>query len=198
VDTSSSPAERAGPRGPVEVAVLGSASIREDDQRFEAAPQLGGLLAAEGWTVVTGGYGGLMAAASRGARDRGRNVVGLPMSGWGTVAPNPWSSELRWAESYGVRLGHLLACDAVVALDGGIGTLSEATVTWAALQTEPHAPALVLVGSAWHELHAVLAARWVINRRDLDLPQLVAGVDSVPAAIRRALAAPRQPPGPRG
>jgi uncharacterized protein (TIGR00725 family) len=198
VDTSSSPAERAGPRGPVEVAVLGSASIREDDQRFEAARHLGGLLAGEGWTVVTGGYGGLMAAASRGARDRGGNVVGLPMSGWATLAPNPWSSELRWAESYGMRLGHLLACDAVVALDGGIGTLSEATVTWAALQTEPHAPALVLVGSAWRELHAILAARWVINRRDLHLPQLVAGVDSVPAAIRRALAAPRQAPGPRG
>src|SRR5262245_49773559 len=118
VDTNSSPAERAEPRGPVEVAVLGSASIREDDPRFEAARQLGGLLAAEGWTVVTGGYGGLMVAASRGARERGGNVVGLPMSGWATISPNPWSTELRWADSYGERLGHLLACDAVVALDG--------------------------------------------------------------------------------
>jgi uncharacterized protein (TIGR00725 family) len=198
VDTSSSPAEHAEPRRQVEVAVLGSASIREDDPRFDAARQLGGFLAAEGWTVVTGGYGGLMAAASRGARERGGNVVGLPMSAWATLAPNPWSSELRWADSYGVRLGHLLACDAVVALDGGIGTLSETAVVWAALQTEPHAPALVLVGTAWREVHAVLATRWLITRRDLDLPQLVADVHSVPATIRRALATPRQPPGPRG
>lgn len=198
MDTSSSPAEHAAPRRQVEVAVLGSASIREDDPRFDAGRQLGGLLAAEGWTVVTGGYGGLMAAASRGARERGGDVVGLPMSAWATLAPNPWSSELRWADSYGVRLGYLLACDAVVALDGGIGTLSEAAVVWAALQTEPHASALVLVGKAWREVHAVLAARWLITRRDLDLPQLVGDVHSVPAAIRRALATPRQPAGPRG
>jgi uncharacterized protein (TIGR00725 family) len=198
VDTSSSPAERAEPRGPVEVAVLGSASIREEDPRFETARRLGTLLAVEGWTVVTGGYGGLMAAASRGARERGGNVVGLPMSGWATLSPNPWSSELRWADSYGTRLGHLLACDAVVALDGGVGTLSEATVAWAALQTEPHPPALVLVGEGWRKVHEVLSASWVISREDLDLPHLVADVDQVQAVIRRALATPPQPPGPRG
>lgn len=90
-----------------------------------------------------------------------------------------------------MHLGLLLACDAVVALDGGIRTLSEATVAWAALQTEPHASALVPVGEAWREVLAVLAARWVITRRDLDLPQLVADVDLVPAVIRRA---PRHTP----
>jgi uncharacterized protein (TIGR00725 family) len=178
--------------------VLGSASIREDDPRFETARRLGGLLAEEGWTVVTGGYGGLMAAASRGARDAGGNVVGLPMSAWEALSPNPWSSELRWADSYGTRLGHLLACDAIVALDGGVGTLSEAAVAWATLQTEPAAAALVLVGEAWREVHEVLSRRWIISRGDLDLPQLVAQVDEVPAAIRRALATPRRPPGPRG
>jgi uncharacterized protein (TIGR00725 family) len=198
VGTNSSPAEPVGRGGTVEVAVLGSASVREDHPRFEAARRLGELLAEEGWTVVTGGYGGLMAAASRGARDGGGNVVGLPMSAWGALSPNPWSSELRWADSYGTRLGHLLACDAVVALDGGVGTLSEAAVAWAALQTEPHAAALVLVGEAWREVHEVLSRRWIISGGDLALPRLVAAVDEVPAVIRRALATARRPPGPRG
>jgi uncharacterized protein (TIGR00730 family) len=185
-------------RGPVEVAVLGSASIGEDDQRFEAARRLGGLLAVQGWTVVTGGYGGLMAAASRGAREHGGSVVGLPMSAWAALEPNPWSSELRWADSYGARLGQLLACDAVVALEGGVGTLSEAAVTWAALQTEPGAAALVLVGEAWREVHQVLSSRWVISPGDLALPQLVPDVDQVPDAIRHVLVDPRRPSGPRG
>ena len=178
--------------------MLGSASIGEDDPRFEAARRLGGLLAVEGWTVVTGGYGGLMAAASRGACERGGSVIGLPMSAWAALEPNPWNSELRWADSYGTRLGHLLACDAVVALEGGVGTLSEAAVTWAALQTEPGAAALVLVGEAWREVHKVLSRRWVISSGDLDLPRLVPGVDQVPDAIRRTLADPRRPSGPRG
>jgi hypothetical protein len=42
-----------------------------------------------------------------------------------------WNRELRWSRNYPEWLAHLLAADAVVALDGGIGTVS-AAVVWAA------------------------------------------------------------------
>ena len=72
--TNSSQDEYGSAQGPgcapaaVEVAVLGSARIGPGDPRHHDAQRLGGLLAAQGWTVVTGGYGGLMAAVSQARR----------------------------------------------------------------------------------------------------------------------------------
>jgi uncharacterized protein (TIGR00725 family) len=152
---------------PVTVGVIGSARLAPPDPRCALAERAGAAIAARGWTVVTGGYGGLMAAASRGAAEAGGRVVGLPMRGWAALVPNPWNHELRWSQSYPERLAHFLATDAVVVLDGGIGTLSEAALVWAARQTEPRAPELVFLGGAWGPVLESLAAHLVIDERDL-------------------------------
>jgi len=62
----------------LEVGVLGSARLTENDGWWARAHKLGTLLAAEGFVLVTGGYGGLMAAVSRGAHETGGRVIGLP------------------------------------------------------------------------------------------------------------------------
>jgi uncharacterized protein (TIGR00725 family) len=79
---------------------------------------------------MTGGYGGLMEVASRAAAQAGGRIIGLPMRGWTALTPNQWNDELRWSDTYPERLGHLLGTDAIVAVDGGIGTLSEASLAW--------------------------------------------------------------------
>jgi predicted Rossmann-fold nucleotide-binding protein len=185
VATSSSPAER-----PV-VAVLGSARLTEGDPRYATAAAVGTALAGEGWTVMTGGYGGLMQAAGAAAAAAGAQVIGLPMRGWTALTPGPWSTQVRWCETYAERLGHLLACDAVVALDGGIGTLSELSVVWAAAQTEDSAPAVVAVGPAWRTLLATVRDRLVVGDEDLALVTVVDGADDVAAAVRTGLGASR-------
>src|SRR5258708_39789911 len=81
----------------LEIAVLGSARLTENDDRWTQAHQLGALLADEGYVVVTGGYGGLMAAVSRGAHERGGHVVGLPKRHRAGIGPNQWNAGLRWA-----------------------------------------------------------------------------------------------------
>ncbi len=175
---------------PVEVAVLGSARIGPDDPRHEDAGRLGGLLAAEGWTVVTGSYGGLMAAVARGAAAAGGRTVGLPMRAWRHLTPDPSAAEFRWSVSYTERLGHLLAARVAVALPGGVGTLAEASSIWAAMQTEPGAAQLVLVGPAWRALMAAFAEHLVVGAKDLALPVVVDSVDGVVPAVRRLLASP--------
>jgi uncharacterized protein (TIGR00730 family) len=183
---------------PVEVAVIGSARLGPGDPRFADAERLGRALAAEHWVVVTGGYGGLMGAASAGAAAAGGHTVGLPMTGWKHLAPHESNAELRWAADYAERLRLLLAADAVVALPGGIGTLSEAAIVWAAAQTEPAASHLLLVGDAWRELHAVIGTGLVVDGGDLALAQCVTGVDDVVPAVRAALSQPRPARGARG
>jgi predicted Rossmann-fold nucleotide-binding protein len=120
------------------------------------------------------------------------------MSDWKHLEPHTSNAELRWAADYAERLRHLMAADAVVALPGGIGTLSEAAMVWAAAQTEPDAAQLVLVGDDWRRVRDAVGAGLVVDDADLGLARCVPTVDDVVAAIREALAGPRDNRGPRG
>jgi len=155
------------------VAVLGSAGLGPDDPAWKVAEEMGRRLAKAGFTVVTGGYGGLMAAVSRGASEVGGHVVGLPMTAWTHLQPNEWNQELLWADGYPERLRQLLSCEAVIALDGGVGTLSELAVVWSACQTEEGAPLLLAIGERWSRLVRVLGEELVVSKHDLDLVRLV-------------------------
>jgi len=213
VATSSSPAERLGPEplagaapavdpgaepSELTVAIIGSAWLSPPDPRCALAEQTGAAIAAQGWTIMTGGYGGLMAAASRAAAEAGGKVIGLPMSGWTDVKPNEWNRELRWSDTYPERLAHLLAADAVVVLDGGIGTLSEAAVVWAALQTEPTAPDLVFLGAGWPPVLQSLSLHLAVKDRDLALVSICAEPQRVAAHIAQNRSRRHRTARPRG
>jgi uncharacterized protein (TIGR00730 family) len=182
----------------VEVAVLGSARVAAGDPRHDAAGRLGGLLAAQGWTVITGGYGGLMAAVSRGAATAGGHTVGLPMAPWEHLTPDESNAELRWSDDYAQRLAYLLAARVAVAMPGGIGTLAEATAVWAAAQTEPGTARLVLVGPGWRRLVAAFGAELVVDEKDLALPVVADSVEDVVPAVQHLLDNPAEPLGARG
>lgn len=85
------------------VTVVGSAQINREDPRWDGAFDLGRQLAVAGWTVVTGGYRGLMAAAARGAKSVGGATVGLPISSWTHLAPDESHDELWWCENFSAR-----------------------------------------------------------------------------------------------
>lgn len=173
------------------VAVIGSARLAPPDPRCVPAEQLGAAIAAQGWTVMTGGYGGLMEVTSRAAAQAGGRVIGLPMRGWSHLTPNRWNHELRWSDTYPERLAHLLSADAMVAVDGGIGTLSEATIAWAVLQTEPVAAELIFLGAGWPEVLRSFADHLVID--DRDLAHVTVCPDPQQAIARIARNRPRQP-----
>jgi uncharacterized protein (TIGR00730 family) len=192
VATNSSPAEYPT------VAVLGSASIADVDPRWHHARALGTALAERGWSVLTGGYGGLMGAVADGARTSGGRTIGLPMTAWQHLTPHAANSELRWSADYAERIAHLLSVDVAIALPGGMGTLAEATIIWAAAQTEPEAPRLVLVGDAWRQLTESVGRSFVISRDDLTIPVLADEVSEVVEAVEVALTSPRRTSRARG
>ncbi len=175
------------------VAVLGSARLGLDDPEWEVAGAVGRGLVEAGCAVMTGGYGGLMSATASGAR--GGVVIGLPMRAWTTLTPDPACTELRWSDSYPERLAALLSCDAVIALDGGVGTLSELAVVWAAAQTEADAPRVVVVGERWRAILDGLAASLVAGPADFEL---VAWAENAEQAVVLALEPAAIPPGARG
>lgn len=177
---------------------MGSARLGEEDERWSQAHRLGELLAEVGFAVVTGGYGGLMAAVSRGMHERGGHVVGLPMRHWTGITPNAWNVDLRWSSDYGSRLNHLLRCDAVIALPGGVGTLSEMALVWAASQTEDQAQPLVLLGAGWSAVIQAIRERLVVGDEDINLLRFANSPEEAVREVQEGLRDRKRGQGPRG
>ena len=92
---------------------------------LDVAEEVGARLASRGAVVVCGGLGGIMAAACHGAREAGGTTLGL-LPGSDRSAANAWVS-IAVATGLGeLRNGLVIrAADAVIAVGGGYGTLSE-------------------------------------------------------------------------
>jgi len=89
------------------------------------AEEVGRGLASRGCIVVCGGLGGVMAAACRGAKEAGGTTVGI-LPGGDRGAANRWI-DVALPSGLGEARNALVvrAADALVAVGGGFGTLSE-------------------------------------------------------------------------
>jgi uncharacterized protein (TIGR00725 family) len=106
------------------VAVIGPGSDAPDDV-CAMAYEVGMLLARQGVVVVTGGLGGVMEAAGRGAREAGGVVIGL-LPGDDPEAANPYLTAAIPTGLGQARNAIVVAsADAVIAVGGSWGTLSE-------------------------------------------------------------------------
>ncbi len=138
------------------VSVFGSGQVAPDSADYADAVRLGGMLAEAGYIVMTGGYAGLMEAASKGAKEAGGHVVGVTVGMFDRAGAkaNDYVDEVVSYDTLSERLLHVVkAADAVIALPGGIGTLTEVALTWSLLQTGEVAPMpFVLLGEMWESL----------------------------------------------
>lgn len=176
------------------ISVFGSSAPQPDSEAYLEARLIGRLLAEAGFAVATGGYGGTMAAVSQGAAEAGGHVIGVTsghMERYRPMPANQWVAEEIRYESQRDRLMHLvMKNDGIVALSGGIGTLSEVALAWSLLQTSEMARRpFVLLGSLWRETIRVYAQAEYIRPRDMDLIYLATGPDTAVAYVRQALAA---------
>lgn len=140
----------------MKVAVFGGATPQNDGVVYETAFRLGRLLAQAGHVVMTGGYIGIMEAASRGACEAGGHVIGVTcqeIETWRSVKPNAWvKEEWRYTTLHERLIAIIDGCDAAIALPGGVGTLAEITVMWNRMLIDaiPRRP-LILVGQGWRK-----------------------------------------------
>jgi len=111
------------PRHGAWIAVVGPG--RATPEELALAEEVGAEVAAAGAVLVCGGLGGVMEAACRGARSRGGTTVGL-LPGTDRSAANGWV-EIAIPTGLGEGRNALIvhAADALVAIGGAWGTLSE-------------------------------------------------------------------------
>ena len=112
------------------VTIFGSSIPGEGTETYQEAQQLGRRLAEAGFAVCNGGYGGLMEASARGAREAGGHTIGVTCSVW-TSAANRWIAEEVRAATFMERLLTLIERgDSYIVLPGGTGTLAELALVW--------------------------------------------------------------------
>lgn len=138
------------------IAVYGGAAPKSGEPAYEEARQLGSLLAKAGHTVMTGGYIGVMEAASRGANEAGGHVIGstcTQLEEWRKVKANAWVKEEWQYATLRERMYALIdSCDAAIMMPGGVGTLAELAVMWNEEIISMKSPRLmVLVGKGWQK-----------------------------------------------
>ena len=154
---------------PLQISVIGGAEC--DDGLLEAAFSVGEGLARAGALLICGGRGGVMAAASRGARAAGGRVVGiLPGADAAESAPNDdLSVALYTGMGQARNLSVVLSGAAAIAVGGGWGTLSEI--------------ALALK----HRIPVVTLESWSLSRPDGRAEPLLRRADSPRRAVELAL-----------
>jgi uncharacterized protein (TIGR00725 family) len=96
-------------------------------EALAAAEAVGRELAQQGATVVCGGCGGVMEAACRGAREAGGHTIGiLPGRGSQDSPPNQYVEfPIYTGMGFARNVMVVLSGEAVVAISGAYGTLSE-------------------------------------------------------------------------
>lgn len=112
------------------ITVFGSSRPSEGDEHYALARELGAELASRGFVVCSGGYGGVMEAVSRGAKDAGGQTMGITAEFFSS-RPNAWVDEVISVKTWQERLFALIERGSgYVACPGGTGTLVELAVVW--------------------------------------------------------------------
>jgi len=166
------------------ITIFGGSRVEPDSDEYLAAQQLGHALARRGFSVVTGGYNGVMEAVSRGAKEAGGHVIGVTVD---VIArnfervPNAFvDQEVRTAFLL-ERIDKLVELGAAyVVLPGGAGTLAELGIVWnlallGALQDKP----LIVVGRGWERVLHVMVEELHTIEADLRWLRFVPDVDGV-------------------
>jgi uncharacterized protein (TIGR00730 family) len=178
------------------VTIFGSARTPADHHQYAMVREVAACVGSSGYAVITGGGGGLMEAANRGARDAGALSVGCNIE-------LPHEQQLNPYVDIGLRFHHFFArkimfvryASAFVIAPGGFGTLDELFEALTLIQTGTirHFPVILLGGGEWDGLLQWLRERVLadprIDERDLDrLPlggRLAGGRASVDPAYQR-------------
>ncbi|MBI2928627.1 MAG: TIGR00725 family protein [Verrucomicrobia bacterium] len=105
------------------ISVIGAGEC--DAETAAQAERVGLLLAQQGFTLVCGGLGGVMAAACRGAKTAAGLTIGI-LPGPDAAAANPWV-DIAIPTGLGDARNFLVvrSAHAVIAVGGEFGTLSE-------------------------------------------------------------------------
>jgi len=133
------------------ISIFGSSRPQEGSEEYALAFDLGRELARAGYKICNGGYGGIMTASAKGAKESGGSTIGVTSEFYKTSA-NPWIDKEIKLPTPMERLFMLVELgDAYVILRGGTGTLLELACVWEFINKKVIAEkSVIVIGDFWN------------------------------------------------
>lgn len=177
-----------------EVTIFGSAGLGENSVWYKEARQLGRLLGEAGFTIITGGGGGIMEAGNRGAYEAEAESVGLDIELPMEQRRNPYVKKGIGFHYFFTRKVMLSAsAQAYVFFPGGFGTLDEFFEVVTLVQTEKmeQVPVMCVGIDFWSPLDKwIRETLWekfeTIDSRDIDLYTIVNTAEEVFDLVKKS------------
>lgn len=174
------------------VSIFGSARIKPGDEIYETTVELSSLFAKNKFAVITGGGGGVMEAANKGAADAGGVSVGLNIHLPFEQVPNEFANvKLEFKYFFIRKVMFIKYAAAYIALPGGFGTLDELFEVVTLIQTRRIKPyPIILVGSDyWTGLFEWIKSRLLTDKRisphDLEIIQIMDEPEEIVDRVRK-------------
>ena len=174
------------------VSIFGSARTLSDDPQYKKAESLSALFVKNGFGVITGGGGGIMEAANKGAAEAGGTSVGLNIRLPFEQKPNPFATlQMEFKYFFIRKVMFIKYAAAYVVMPGGFGTLDELFEVMTLVQTQRIRPfPIILVGTQyWRGLldwiREQLLAQRLISPKDLDIIQVMDDPEDIVSTVRK-------------
>jgi uncharacterized protein (TIGR00730 family) len=176
------------------VSIFGSARTPPEDPVYKAAESIAARFARENFAVITGGGGGIMEAANKGAAEAGGSSVGLNINLPYEQVPNPYATiTLNFHYFFVRKVMFVKYAMAYVIMPGGFGTLDELFEAVTLIQTHRIKPLpVILVGSDfWSGLVEWVRSRLLSEKRisldDMDIIQILDDPEEIVKTVKRVV-----------
>ncbi|MEE8540631.1 MAG: TIGR00730 family Rossman fold protein [Desulfobacterales bacterium] len=176
------------------VSIFGSARTEPNDPTYKQAEELAALFAKNNFAVLTGGGGGIMEAANKGAAEAGGTSVGLNINLPFEQNPNPYANvRLDFNYFFIRKVMFVKYAHAYIIMPGGFGTLDEFFEAMTLIQTHRIKPLpVIMVGSDfWSGLFEWMKTRLLVDNRisqeDMDIFQIMDDPHEIVKTVKKVV-----------
>jgi hypothetical protein len=174
------------------VSIFGSARLKPDNPVYKKAERIASLFAENNFAVITGGGGGVMEAANKGAAEAGGVSIGMNIVLPFEQKPNPYANtKIEFKYFFIRKVMFVKYATAYIILPGGFGTLDELFESVTLIQTQRIKPLpVILVGSEYWAgliewINSHLLAENMISPEHIDILQVIDDPEEIVKTVKK-------------
>ena len=162
------------------ITIFGSAKPANNDEQYLTAYNLAKKLSLNGFDICTGGFNGIMEAASKGAIEGGGEAIGVTVNLWGAKT-NKYVTKEIFCNSLFERINKLIEIgDGFVVLRGGTGTLLELAAVWEYISKDMmKSKPVACYSSIWKTIVAEMNSQMQFEGRSVDIVKAFNTIDEI-------------------